>query len=76
MDASYTQRFKGPHAITIKYLGNRRDATLPDLGSRTQRRGTTGIFTRYWGRTDLVMLTGADDTVIATIASERSPIAL
>ena len=50
VDASYTQRFKGRHAITIKYLGNRRDATFPDLGSRTQRRGTIGIFYTLLGQ--------------------------
>ena len=35
VDASYTQRIKRRHAITIKYLGNRRDASFPDLGGRT-----------------------------------------
>lgn len=50
VDASFTQRISRRHAITIKYLGNRRDATYPDLGSRTQSRGTIGIFYTFMGQ--------------------------
>ena len=44
LDASLTMRIKGPHAISIKYLGNRRDASYPDIGNRKQTRATIGIF--------------------------------
>jgi hypothetical protein len=50
VDASYTLRIKRRHALTIKYLGNRRDAFFPDLGSTTQSRGTIGIFFTYLGQ--------------------------
>ena len=50
VDASYTQRIKRRHAVTIKYLGNRRDAYFPDLGSRKQTRGTIGIFYTLLGQ--------------------------
>ncbi len=44
VDASFTKRLKGPHAVTLKYLWNRRDATSTALGSRSQTRGTFGVF--------------------------------
>ena len=50
VDMSYTLRIKDRHAISIKYLGNRRDAFFPDLGARTQSRGTIGIFYTYLGQ--------------------------
>lgn len=50
LDASYTLRIKRQHAISIKYLGNRRDANFPDLGTTTQSRGTIGIFYTYLGQ--------------------------
>ncbi|MEK6243935.1 MAG: DUF3943 domain-containing protein [Pseudomonadota bacterium] len=43
-DVALTVRVHKQHAIAIKYLWNRRDATYPDLGDRTQTRGTFGIF--------------------------------
>jgi hypothetical protein len=43
-DIAYTWRIRDQHAITIKYLWNRRDASYPDLGDRSQSRGTIGIF--------------------------------
>ncbi len=43
-DVALTVRVHKQHAIAIKYLWNRRDATYPDLGERTQIRGTIGIF--------------------------------
>ena len=43
-DVALTVRIHKQHAIAIKYLWNRRDATYPDLGDRTQTRGTLGIF--------------------------------
>jgi len=50
VDASYTLRIKRRHAVSIKYLGNRRDAYFPALGSTTQSRGTVGIFYTYLGQ--------------------------
>ena len=44
IDAAFTWRVHKRHGVTIKYLGNRRDVYYPDLGDRTQRRGTIGIF--------------------------------
>jgi uncharacterized membrane protein len=43
-DLSYTWRIAKEHAITVKYLWNHRDAQYPDLGDRSQTRGTVGIF--------------------------------
>jgi len=43
-DVSFTWRIQKQHAIAVKYLWNRRDATFPDLGDRTQTRGTIGIY--------------------------------
>jgi hypothetical protein len=43
-DVSYTWRLSGHNAITVKYLWNHRDAEYPDLGDRSQTRGTVGIF--------------------------------
>lgn len=49
-DLSYTWRIEKHHAITVKYLWNHRDARYPDLGDRSQTRGTVGIFyTRLGG---------------------------
>lgn len=44
LDAAFTWRVHKRHGISIKYLGNRRDVSYPDLGDFTQRRGTIGIF--------------------------------
>jgi hypothetical protein len=43
-DASLTIRLFGPHAVTVKYLANRRYASYPDLGFRDQRRDTISVF--------------------------------
>lgn len=43
-DVSYTWRLRGQHGITVKYLWNHRDAQYPDLGNRSQTRGTLGVF--------------------------------
>jgi hypothetical protein len=42
-DASLTVRLFGPHALTAKYLMNRRYAQYPDLGLRDQRRDTFSV---------------------------------
>ena len=44
LDASLTWRVRGPHAVTLKYLGNRRDVSYPDIGSRKQTRATIGVY--------------------------------
>jgi hypothetical protein len=44
VDVALTWRIQKQHAIAVKYLWNRRDATFPDLGDRTQTRATIGIF--------------------------------
>jgi hypothetical protein len=44
VDAALTWRVKGRHGVSLKYLGNFRDAYYPDLGDRSQHRGTVGIF--------------------------------
>ena len=44
VDAAFTWRVLGQHGLSIKYLGNFRDAYYPGLGDASQRRGTVGIF--------------------------------
>ena len=44
IDAALTWRVQGRHGISLKYLGNRRDAYDAQLGDRSQHRGTVGIF--------------------------------
>jgi hypothetical protein len=43
-EVAWTWRIHKQHAITIKYLWNRRNAQYPDLGDRSQTRGTLGVF--------------------------------
>lgn len=50
LDASFTMRVNRRHAVSIKYLGNRRDANFSDQGDVTQSRGTIGIFYTYFGQ--------------------------
>jgi hypothetical protein len=49
-EAAFTWRIQRQHAITLKYQFSRRDAQFPDLGDRTQTRGTLGIFYTLLGR--------------------------
>jgi hypothetical protein len=49
-DAALTVRVHGLHAISVKYLWNRRDATSPALGNHSQTRGTVGIFYTLLGQ--------------------------
>lgn len=49
VDASFTLRVTGRHAVTLKYLGNRRDASYPGAPSIAQSRGTVGLFYTYMG---------------------------
>jgi len=49
VDATFTIRVYGRHAIAIKYLANRCDAFYPDVGDGSQTRGTIGIFYTFLG---------------------------
>ncbi|MDQ6619968.1 MAG: DUF3943 domain-containing protein [Pseudomonadota bacterium] len=44
LDAALTFRVAGRHGIALRYLGNRRDASFPDLGDVKETRSTVGIF--------------------------------
>lgn len=48
-DVSFTVRVHKQHAIAVKYLWNRRDASFGFLGDGTQERATIGIFYSYIG---------------------------
>ncbi|MEO8858541.1 MAG: DUF3943 domain-containing protein [Burkholderiaceae bacterium] len=48
-DISLTFRVARQHAIAIKYLWNRRDATYASIANGTQQRSTVGIFYSYIG---------------------------
>jgi hypothetical protein len=43
-DVAITWRIHGLNAISVRYLGNYRDAAFPDLGDRSQSRATLGIY--------------------------------
>jgi hypothetical protein len=43
-DATFTVRIHRQHAIAVKYLWNRRDATYPGIPNAEQSRGTLGIY--------------------------------
>lgn len=43
-DAAFTWRIHRQHAVSFRYLWNRRDASYPVLGDRTQSRATFGIY--------------------------------
>ena len=43
-DAALTVRIHKQHAVSIRYLASRRDASYPVIGDRSQTRGTLGIF--------------------------------
>ena len=43
-DVGLTVRVHKEHAISIKYLWNRRDATFTGLGDRSQTVGTIGLY--------------------------------
>lgn len=49
VDASLTVRLHGSSALTIKYLWSRRDAFYPEIGRRTQVRGTLGLMYTFLG---------------------------
>jgi hypothetical protein len=49
LEAALTYRVSGHHAVSLRYLFNERDASFPDAGDRSQRRGTLGVFYTYLG---------------------------
>ncbi|MGH8714791.1 MAG: DUF3943 domain-containing protein, partial [Casimicrobiaceae bacterium] len=49
-DAALTVRIYRQHAISLKYLGNRRDAFYPDVGDSSQTRATIGVFYTWLGQ--------------------------
>jgi hypothetical protein len=44
IDAAVTWRVLGRHAISLKYLGNFRNASFSDIGGTSPHRSTVGIF--------------------------------
>jgi hypothetical protein len=48
-DTAFTVRIYKQHAIALKYVWTRRDATFPGFGDTTQTRGTIGLFYTYLG---------------------------
>jgi hypothetical protein len=49
-DASLTFRIYRQHAVSLKYLTNRRDAFYPDFGDSSQTRTTLGVFYAWLGQ--------------------------
>ncbi|MBC7415488.1 MAG: DUF3943 domain-containing protein [Herminiimonas sp.] len=49
-DASLTVRVHKQHAVALKYLWSRRDASFPSTGDQTQSRGTIGLYYTLLGR--------------------------
>ena len=48
-DTALTFRIYRQHAIAVRYVWSRRDASFPDLGDISQTRGTIGVFYTYLG---------------------------
>jgi len=44
LDAAFTWRISGKHALSLRYLLSRRDATFATGGDQTQQRGTIGLY--------------------------------
>ena len=49
-DASFTYRFSKLQAVTLRVLGNRRDATFATPGTQRQTQVTVGIFYTLLGQ--------------------------
>ena len=49
VDAALTVRVYQRHAVSVRYLLNRRDAFYPDVGDTSQTRATIGLFYTYLG---------------------------
>jgi len=48
-DTALTFRIYRQHALAVRYIWSRRDASFADLGNVTQTRGTIGVFYTYLG---------------------------
>jgi hypothetical protein len=48
-DTALTVRVHRQHAIALRYVWSRRNASFPDLGDSSQTRGTIGVFYTYLG---------------------------
>ena len=44
VDAALTWRITGKHAVSLKYVLSRRDASYFEIGDRSQTRGTIGLY--------------------------------
>ena len=53
IDAALTWRVYRRHGVTVKYLGNLRDARYDGLGDLSQSRNTLGVFYTYLGQDGL-----------------------
>ena len=49
-DIGLTFRIRDHQAISVRYLWNRRDAEYPDLGDRSQTRGSVGVYYTVLGQ--------------------------
>ncbi|HEX2829710.1 MAG TPA: DUF3943 domain-containing protein [Burkholderiales bacterium] len=49
-DIALTWRIHKQHAVSVRYIYSHRDANYPDLGDRSQSRGTIGIFYTLLGQ--------------------------
>jgi hypothetical protein len=44
LDAAFTWRLTGKHAVSVRYLLSQRNASFTNFGDVTQRRGTIGLY--------------------------------
>lgn len=47
LDAAFTWRVHGPHAVALKYVASERNAGYPDIENRRQRVGTVSLLYSY-----------------------------
>jgi hypothetical protein len=47
LDAAFTWRMHGPHAVTLKYVASERKATYPDIDNQRQKVGTISLLYNY-----------------------------
>ena len=50
LDAALTWRLYKQHAVSIRYLGNRRDSSYPGAPNGHQVRNTVGLFYTLMGQ--------------------------
>jgi hypothetical protein len=49
VEASLTYRLSGPHAVSLKYLGNYRTTSFADAATQHQSRTTVGVYYTFLG---------------------------